>query len=178
MLPLTDLRVLDLTTVIFGPYTTQMLGDFGADVIKIEPPEGDLPRHLGPGQSPGMSSLYLGCNRNKRSVVLNLKREPADASVHNVRPQKMAALGFAPDPVMARNPKIVYGGLHGYWEDGPYGGRPAFDDVIQGESGVAGTFMARGGEPELMPTIVADKTAALLASTGLIAALLQRFRTD
>ncbi len=189
MLPLTDLRVLDLTTVIFGPYTTQMLGDFGADVIKIEPPEGDLTRHLGPGRSPGMSSLYLGCNRNKRSVVLDLKREPAkralwrliesaDAIVHNVRPQKMAALGFAPDPVMACNPKIVYGGLHGYWEDGPYGGRPAFDDVIQGESGVAGTFMARGGEPELMPTIVADKTAALLASTGLIAALLQRFRTD
>ena len=132
MLPLTDLRVLDLTTVIFGPYTTQMLGDFGADVIKIEPPEGDLTRHLGPGRSPGMSSLYLGCNRNKRSVVLDLKREPAkralwrliesaDAIVHNVRPQKMAALGFAPDPVMARNPKIVYGGLHGYWEDGPYG---------------------------------------------------------
>ena len=90
----------------------------------------------------------------------------------------MAALGFAPDPVMTRNPKIVYGGLHGYWEDGPYGGRPAFDDVIQGESGVAGTFMARDGEPELIPTIVADKTAALLASTGLIAALLQRFRTD
>jgi crotonobetainyl-CoA:carnitine CoA-transferase CaiB-like acyl-CoA transferase len=79
---------------------------------------------------------------------------------------------------MACNSKIVYGGLHGYWEDGPYGGRPAFDDVIQGESGIAGTFMARDGEPELMPTIVADKTAALLASTGLIAALLQRFRTD
>ena len=102
MLPLTDLRVLDLTTVIFGPYTTQMLGDFGADVIKIEPPEGDLTRHLGPGRSPGMSSLYLGCNRNKRSVVLDLKREPAkralwrliesaDAIVHNVRPQKMAS---------------------------------------------------------------------------------------
>jgi crotonobetainyl-CoA:carnitine CoA-transferase CaiB-like acyl-CoA transferase len=189
MLPLTDLRILDLTTVIFGPYTTQMLGDFGADVIKIEPPDGDLTRHLGPGRSPGMSSLYLGCNRNKRSVILDLKREPAkralwrliesaDAIVHNVRPQKMAALGFAPDPVMACNSKIVYGGLHGYWEDGPYGGRPAFDDVIQGESGIAGTFMARDGEPELMPTIVADKTAALLASTGLIAALLQRFRTD
>ena len=187
-LPLSDLRVLDLTTVIFGPYTTQMLGDFGADVIKVEPPSGDLTRHLGPARNPGMSSLFLGCNRNKRSLVLDLKRAPAktalwrliegaDLIVHNIRPQKMAALGFDPDAVLARNPKIVYGGLHGYWEEGPYGGRPAFDDVIQGESGIAGTFVARGDDPVLMPTIVADKTAALLASAGLIAAILHRFRT-
>ena len=187
-LPLSDLRILDLTSVIFGPYTTQMLGDFGADVIKVEPPAGDLTRHLGPARNPGMSSLFLGCNRNKRSLVLDLKRAPAkkalwrliegaDLIVHNIRPQKIAALGFEPDTVLSRNRNIVYGSLHGYWEEGPYGGRPAFDDVIQGESGIAGTFVARGGDPVLMPTIVADKTAALLASTGLMAALLHRFRT-
>ncbi len=188
MLPLAGMRVLDLTTVIFGPYTTQMLGDFGADVIKIEPPGGDMTRDIGFGRNPGMSSLYLGCNRNKRSIVLDLKRDNAkqalwrlidgaDLFVHNVRPQKIAGLGFDPDAVLKRNPQIIYGSLHGYREEGPYGGMPAYDDVIQGQSGVAGTFEARDGAPVLVPTIVADKTAALLASTGLMAAVVQRLRT-
>ena len=188
-LPLSGIRVLDITSIIYGPYTTQILGDLGADVIKIEPPEGDATRVLGPARNPGMSAVFLGSNRNKRSLVLDLKKpaarealwrlvDGADALVHNMRPQKMAAFGFDADAVMARNPKIVYGGLHGYREDGPYAGRPAYDDVIQGESGFAGTFMARDGAPVLAPTIVADKSAALLASTGLVAALLQKFRTD
>src|SRR3546814_1868669 len=101
----------------------------------------------------------------------------ADAIVHNMRPQKMAALGFGPDAVLARQPGIVYGGLHGYREDGPYAERPAYDDVIQGESGFAGAFQERDGAPMLAPTVVADKSAALLASTGLVAALFQRLRT-
>lgn len=187
-LPLSGFRVLDLTSVIFGPYTTQVLGDFGADVIKIEPPEGDPTRVLGPARNPGMAAVFLGANRNKRSLVLDLKTEPAKAAlwrlidgadmiVHNIRPQKIAALGFDPDAVLARNPKIIYGGLHGYREDGPYGGRPAYDDVIQGESGLAGAFTERDGAPMLMPTVVADKSAALLAASGLVAALVQRLRT-
>ncbi len=187
-LPLSGIRVLDVTSIIYGPYTTQILGDLGADVIKIEPPEGDATRQIGPSRNPGMGAVFLGANRNKRSLVLDLKKpaavaamwrliDGADALVHNMRPQKMAALGFDPDTVMARNPRIVYGGLHGYREDGPYGRRPAYDDVIQGESGFAGTFTMRDGAPMLAPTVVADKSAALLAATGLVAAMVQRLRT-
>lgn len=187
-LPLSGLRVIDLTTVIYGPYTTQMLGDFGADVIKIEAPGGDLTRDIGVARTPKMTALFLGSNRNKRSIVLDLKLKAAKAAlwrlidgadmlVHNIRPQKMAKLGFDPDSVLKRNEKIVYGALLGYREDGPYGGMPAYDDVIQGQSGLAGTFQARDGEPALMPTIVADKTAALLAANGLLAAVIQQLRT-
>lgn len=187
-LPLSGFRILDMTTVIFGPYTTMMLGDFGAEVIKIEPPGGDMTRTIGPTRNPGMSSLFLGANRNKKSIELDLKCDAAkealwrlvdsaDVLVHNVRPQAIARLGFDPDSVLARNPKIIYGALHGYREEGPYGGRPAYDDVIQGESGLAGTFTARDGAPVLNPSVIADKTAALLASTGLMAAFVQRLRT-
>jgi len=184
-LPLSGLRVLDLTTVIYGPYATQMLADFGADVIKVEPPEGDMTRAIGPRRNPDMAALYLGSNRNKRSIVLDLKQEnardalwrlidTADVFVHNIRPHKIAALGFDPDAVLKRNKGIVYGALLGYREDGRYGGMPAYDDVIQGQSGIAGTFIARDGEPALIPTIAADKTAALLASNGLLAGVIQR----
>ncbi|MGI9494088.1 MAG: CaiB/BaiF CoA transferase family protein [Geminicoccaceae bacterium] len=187
-LPLSGLRVLDLTTVIYGPYTTQMLGDFGADVIKIETPGGDMTRDIGVSRNPKMTALFMGSNRNKRSVVLDLKRgearaafwrliNGADVLVHNIRPQKMAKLGFDPNTVLARRPAIVYGALLGYREDGPYGGMPAYDDVIQGQSGLAGTFAARDGEPVLIPTIVADKTAGLLASNGILAAVIQRLVT-
>ena len=184
-LPLSGLRVLDLTSVIYGPYATQVLGDFGADVIKIEPPEGDMVRDIGPARNPKMSALFLGSNRNKRSLVLDLKRttdkkalwrliDGADVFAHNMRPNKIVALGFDPDAVLAHNPRIIYGGLHGYREDGPYAGMPAYDDVIQGQSGLVGAFMARDGEPALMPTIIADKTAALLASNGIMAAIIRR----
>lgn len=187
-LPLSGLRVLDLTTVIFGPYATQILGDFGADVIKIEAPEGDLTRDIGPTKHPKMASLYLGSNRNKRSVVLDLKRdaaktalwkliEDADVFVHNIRPQKIAKLGFDADAVLEKNPAIVYGGLHGYGEAGPYGGQPAYDDVIQGQSGLAGTFWARDGAPVMVPTIAADKTAGLMAVGGLLAGVIRRLVT-
>ena len=180
--------MLDLTTYVFGPYATQILGDFGADVIKIEAPDGDVTRVIGPARNPGMSAIFLGCNRNKRSIVLDLKRETARAAlwrlidgadmfVHNIRPQKIAGLGFTPDAVRERNPRIVYGGLHGYGERGPYGGRPAYDDVIQGQSGIAGLFTVRDGAPQLVPSAIADKNAALIASSGLVAAYVQRLRT-
>lgn len=188
-LPLEGMRVLDLTSILFGPYATQVLGDLGADVIKIEAPGGDPTRAIGPARNPGMAAAYLGCNRNKRSIVLDLKRDAArdalwrlidgaDFFVHNVRPQKMAALGFTPDAVMARRDTIIYGALHGYLTAGPYAGRPAYDDVIQGECGLAAAFLARDGEPAFAPTVVADKSAGMAAAAGLIAALVQRLRTQ
>ena len=132
--------------------------------------------------------LFRGVNRNKRSLVLNLKKpeaktalwkliEDADIIIHNIRPQKIAALGFDPDTVLSKNPKIIYVGLHGYREDGPYGGQPAFDDVIQGQSGIAGAFVARDGEASLVPTVMADKSVGLLASTGLLAAYIKSLKT-
>lgn len=187
-LPLAGLRVLDLTSILFGPYATQLLGDLGADVIKIEAPAGDTIRAVGPARTRGMAVGFLGCNRNKRSVVLDLKTpaarealwrlvDGADAFVHNVRPQKMTALGFDADAVLARKPDIVYGALHGYLEEGPYGGRPAYDDVIQAECGIAGAFAARDGKPAFAPSVIADKSAGLMASSGLLAALVKRLRT-
>ena len=187
-LPLGGVRVLDLTTIVFGPYATQLLADFGADVIKIEAPGGDPVRHVGVSRNPGMGALFLSANRNKRSVVLDLKRPAAkealqrligsaDMFVHNIRPEKISSLGFGPDDVLERNPQIIYGGLHGYREDGLYGGRPAYDDVIQGASGVAGLFQQRDGEPQLVPSVIADKNAGLMASNGLVAGYVKRLRT-
>ena len=187
-LPLAGIRVLEVTTTVFGPYTCQLLGDLGADVIKIEPPAGDATRDIGPMRSPKMGALFLGSNRNKRSVVLDLKTERgasalwsliegADVFVHNMRAKKIKALGFGPDPVRARNNQIVYAGLHGYLEEGPYGDRPAYDDVIQGQAGIAGTFQVRDGEPAVVPSIMADKTAALMAVNGILAAVIKRART-
>ena len=187
-LPLSGLRVLDLTTTVFGPYTTQILGDFGADVIKIEAPGGDTLRNVEPSRSPGMGAVFLGTNRNKRSVLLDLKQENArealwqlvdgaDAFIHNMRPQKITDLGFDHEAVMARNPRIIYTDLLGYLPEGPYGGRPAYDDVVQGECGFAATFAARDGAPVLAPSVVVDKNAALIAVNGIMAAFLQRART-
>ena len=110
-LPLEGVKILDLTTVVMGPFATQVLGDFGAEIIKIEEPGGDITRVIGPARNSGMASLYMGSNRNKKSLVLNLKKEEAkkalwklieeaDIFIHNIRPQKIAALGFDPDNVL------------------------------------------------------------------------------
>ncbi|MDD9876136.1 MAG: CoA transferase [Magnetovibrio sp.] len=187
-LPLSGLRVLDLTTTLAGPYASQILGDFGADVIKIEAPGGDGIRDAGPARNPGMSAVFLGLNRNKRSVELDLKSKPArqalwrlvdgaDVFLHAIRPQKIAALSFSPDAVMARKPDIVYGALHGYREDGPYGGRPAYDDVVQGEAGITATFAARDGAPAMVPSSFVDKSTGLITANGLLAAVVRRLRT-
>lgn len=187
-LPLDDVRILDLTTIVYGPYATQTLGDFGAEVVKVEAPGGDAVRQMGPRRTPHMGAVFLGMNRNKKSIVLDLKRaaardalwrlvDGADVFVHNIRPQKILKLGFDPDRVMARNPGIVYAGLYGYRDGGPYAGQPAYDDVIQGQAGLAGAFHARDGAPNLIPTIAADKISGLLASNGILAALLQRRNT-
>ena len=187
-MPLAGIRVLELTTTILGPYASQLLGDLGADVIKIEEPSGDATRDIGPTRSPRMGVLFLGSNRSKRSVVLNLKTERgastlwklidgADVFLHNMRAKKIEALGFGPDSVCARNDQIVYAGLHGYLKEGPYGDRPAYDDVIQGESGIAGTFQLRDGEPAVVPSVMADKVAAVMAVNGILAAIIKRTRT-
>ncbi|GAB4233167.1 MAG: CoA transferase [Methyloligellaceae bacterium] len=187
-MPLAGFRILDLTTTVFGPYTTQLLGDFGADVIKIEAPGGDALRGIEPARHDGMGALFLGTNRNKRSLLLDLRREEAraalwkliagaDALVHNMRPAKIAALGFSPEGVMQANARIVYAALVGYLSDGPYAGRPAYDDAMQGECGMAATFAMRDGEPALAPSVSVDKTAALMAASAILAALLKRQRT-
>ena len=186
--PLTGIRILDLSGVVAGPLATQMLGDMGADVIKIEAPEGDPPRYTGPARSAGMAALFMGLNRSKRSLVLDLKRAGtkdalwrliagADVFVHSMRPQKIEKLGFGDEVVRARNPRVVYAAIHGYRDGGPYSGQPAYDDVIQGQSGVAALMSEIAGEPRYAPTILADKTTALSLVGGISAALYAREKT-
>ncbi|AGW93182.1 CaiB/BaiF CoA-transferase family protein [Cupriavidus sp. DF5525] len=187
MLPLAGIRVVDLSTVVMGPYASQWLADLGAEVIKIEPPEGDSTRRTGPAAEPGMAAIFLGVNRSKRSVVLDLKQPAAQAALdrvlagadvlmHSMRPQKLAALGLAPDDVIARHPDLVFVSLLGFAEDGPYGGRPAYDDIIQGLSGNAALMAAQTGESRYFPTIAADKTSGLVAALSVCAALAGRAR--
>jgi crotonobetainyl-CoA:carnitine CoA-transferase CaiB-like acyl-CoA transferase len=188
MLPLQGLRILDLSTVVLGPYASQILAEYGADVIKIETPEGDSTRHTGPSTEEGMGAIFLGVNRGKRSVVLDLKTEAgrdamlrlvdtADALMHSIRPQKLAAIGLDPATLRKRCPKLVFVGLHGFAEAGPYGGQPAYDDIIQGMSGCAALMHAQVGQPLYFPTIAADKTTGLVAAHAILAALLKRERT-
>lgn len=185
MLPLKNIKVIDLTTVAMGPLASMWLGDFGADVIKIEAPEGDSTRQTGPSIEPGMAATFLNTNRNKRSVVLDLKQanarealhrlvDTADVFMHNIRPQKLAKLGLEPEVLTARNPRLVYAGLHGFGEAGPYGGRPAYDDIIQGLSGCADLMRRATGEAQYFPTITADKTTGLIAAMAILAALAGR----
>ncbi|MEY2995148.1 MAG: hypothetical protein RL357_2083 [Pseudomonadota bacterium] len=187
-LPLSGLRVLDLSTVIFGPYAAQWLGDFGAEVIKVEAPGGDSTRRLGPSLEPDMAAGFLGSNRNKQSIGLDLKTQEgrealgrlvatADVFLHNMRPQKIAALGFDAETLCQQHPRLVYASLHGYGEGGPYAGRPAYDDVIQGQSGLANLFQLRGGPPAYAPTVMADKTSAVVAAMAVMGALVQRQTT-
>ena len=185
--PLAGIRVLDLTTVLLGPYATQMLGDHGADVIKIESPEGDSTRAIGPVVEPGMAATFIGANRSKRSVVLDLKQpaardallsliDGADVLLYNMRPQKMAALGLSPQALRARNAALIVVAIHGFSEHGPYAGRPAYDDIIQGLCGLAALSQLQGGAPAYMPTVVADKTCALFATQAVLMALVARAR--
>jgi crotonobetainyl-CoA:carnitine CoA-transferase CaiB-like acyl-CoA transferase len=183
--PLCGIRVIDLTTVAMGPLASQWLGDLGADVIKVEAPGGDSTRQTGPSIEPGMAALFLSTNRNKRSIVLDLKSESgrealmtlvdgADVFMHNIRPQKLARLGLGPQALQVRNPRLIYAGLHGFGEAGQYGGKPAYDDIIQGLSGCADLMARQNGEPKYFPTITADKTTGLVAAVAILAALTGR----
>ncbi|MGO4815211.1 CaiB/BaiF CoA transferase family protein [Cupriavidus sp. 2MCAB6] len=187
MLPLSGIRVIDLSTVVMGPYASQWLADLGAEVIKVEPPEGDSTRRTGPAAEDGMSAIFLGVNRSKKSVALNLKLPAAQAAlerllasadvfVHSMRPQKLGGLGLEPAAVMARHPRLVYVSLLGFAEEGPYGGRPAYDDIIQGLSGNAALMAAQTGTVRYFPTIAADKTSGLVAALSISAALAGRER--
>lgn len=189
MLPLAGIRVIDLSTVVMGPYASQWLADLGAEVIKVEPPEGDSTRRTGPAAEAGMAAIFLGVNRSKKSIVLDLKQPAAQAALdrllagadvlmHSMRPQKLAALGLAPADVKARHPQLVYVSLLGFAEEGPYGGRPAYDDIIQGLSGNAALMAAQTGSSRYFPTIAADKTSGLVAALSICAALAGRARGD
>ncbi|KAB2920795.1 MAG: CoA transferase [Hyphomicrobiaceae bacterium] len=189
MIPLLKgLRILDLTAVILGPYATQILGDLGAEVIKIEPPDGDSMRPVAPVAEPGMSAIFANNNRNKRSVALDLKSAAgkaalmklvptADAFVHNMRQEALDKLGFTFNAVRAANPKIIYAAAVGYGRHGRYAGKPAYDDVIQAASGFAGLFQMRDGAPLYAPSIAADKVSGIHLAYAVMAALLYRERT-
>jgi crotonobetainyl-CoA:carnitine CoA-transferase CaiB-like acyl-CoA transferase len=187
--PLDGIKILELTAVVLGPWACQMLGDMGADVIKIEAPYGDSNRSLGAVRNTkGMAALYLTCNRNKRSLVLDLKKpvardallklvETADVLIHNNRPQVMDKLKLDYDTLKAINPKLIYCGSYGYAKNGPYGAKGALDDSIQAVSGVAMLNKMVLGEPRYLPTIVCDKTTAMAVVQAVLAALFHRERT-
>ena len=187
--PLDGVRVLDLTTVVMGPYATQILADFGADVLKLEPPDGDIVRLNGPARSPGMGHIFLNTNRNKRSIALDLKQpagrdaalalaKTSDALIYNIRPQAMARLGLAYEEVRAVNPRIIYVGAFGYSQRGPYAARPAYDDLIQAASGVPWLMQQSGADqPRYVPATYADRTVGLHLANAVTTALFARERT-
>lgn len=186
--PLAGIRVLDLTQFVLGPVATQILGDMGADILKIESPQGDQNRFIGPSRHPGMAALYLGMNRNKRSAVLDLKTAKArdmlyrmvasaDVFVHSLRADAAERLGVAYADIRARNPRIVYASAPGYRSDGPRRNRPAYDDVIQGESGIAGMNQLAYGEPRYLPTVIADKFCGYVLASSIGMALFHRERS-
>jgi crotonobetainyl-CoA:carnitine CoA-transferase CaiB-like acyl-CoA transferase len=187
--PLQGVRVLDLTTVVMGPYATMILGDFGADVIKVEPPGGDVMRFAWPFRHPGMGSIYLNVNRNKRSIVLDLKQqaaleaclklaEKADVVVYNIRPQAMARLGLSYEKLRSINPRIIYVGCFGYSQRGPYAAKAAYDDMIQGASGLPWLLHKQGApEPRYAPMIVADRSVGQQVASAVSAALYYREKT-
>jgi len=172
-----------------GPYATQYMGDFGADVIKVEPPSGDLVRNAGPSRSPAMGPLFLNANRSKRSVVLNLKSPEgrellldlcrgADVLVYNVRPAAMKRLGLSWEEVRTVNPRLIYAGLYGYGQQGRYAMRPAYDDLIQGGATLSHLFMLSGStEPRYVPAAIADRVVGLTALGGILAAIIERNRS-
>ena len=186
--PLQGVRVIDLTSVMLGPFATMILGEMGADIIKIEPPGGDIGRWTGAAKTPGMSASFMLKGRNKRSVVLDLKnpaaREPlrrlvesADVFVHNIRPKAAERLGIDYETIASWKPDIVYAAATGYGEDGPYVDKPAYDDLIQGASGMAALNGAVTGTPRYGPTVLADKTTGLFLSNAIAMALFHRERT-
>jgi len=184
--PLEGVRVLDLTTVVMGPYATQILADLGADVVKVEPPEGDVMRYAWPFRHPGMGHIFLNANRNKRSVVLDLKKadahqaclalaRQADVLVYNIRPQAMARLDLSYEKIRSINEKIIYVGCFGYSQRGPYAARAAYDDLIQGAAGIPWLLHKQGAaEPRYAPIIVADRSVGQQVASAVSAALYYR----
>ncbi|OGA48622.1 MAG: hypothetical protein A3F74_22740 [Betaproteobacteria bacterium RIFCSPLOWO2_12_FULL_62_58] len=187
--PLEGIRVVDMSSVVVGPMVTQVLADYGAEVVKIEPPGGDHARGLaGRGRTKGMSSKFLHLNRNKRSIALDLKQPQgfevliklirrADVLIWNMRPAAMNALGLDYESVRAINSRIIYCGIVGFGSKGRYAGKPAYDPIIQGMGGIAALFHRATGEPRYVPIVMADKNAGLVATQMLLLALFARERT-
>jgi crotonobetainyl-CoA:carnitine CoA-transferase CaiB-like acyl-CoA transferase len=186
--PLRGVRILDLTTVVMGPSATQILGDLGADVVKIETPAGDTMRLIGPWKNAGMGPLFLQANRNKRSVVLDLKSpvgkaaivglaKKADVLVSNVRPQGLQRLGLDYESVRIDNPSIIYCVAVGYGSEGPQAGKAVYDDLMQAASGIAGLFGAVDGEPRYAPVNICDRVVGLYVANAITSALYHRAMT-
>ena len=186
---LEGVNVVDLTSVLMGPFATQLLGDMGADVVKVEPPSGDTSRNVGAARHRGMAGGFLHVNRNKRAIVLDLKQaqgreallrlvERADVLVYNVRPQAMARLHLTYADVAAVNPRIIYVGMFGYGQRGPYGAKPAYDDLIQGAVGIPSLVATVGdGVPRYVPVTMIDRTVGTAAVGHIAAALYRREKT-
>lgn len=186
---LDGIRVIDLTTVILGPWAAQMLGDMGADVIKVETPAGDTTRQVGEARTPGMAAFFMATNRNKRSIVLDLRRDEgrdalfqlvgtADVFIHNMRPAVAAKLGLNDQKFMEAYPDLIYVKTYGFRSDGPMANKPAYDDIIQAASGITDlqTITSEGAQPRFVPTIMADKTSSFHVVSGVLAALFHRSR--
>ncbi len=183
-------RILDLTSVVLGPFATQLLADMGADVIKVENPGGDIMRHAGPMRNPGMGPIYMTINRNKRAMTLDLSSAgakeilrrlvaTADVFFHNIRAGGMKRLGFDYESVKAIKHDIVYAHAVGFASGGHYEGRQAYDDLVQAASGLTTMLPRQDGSkaPRYIPGLVADKTTGLFASNAILAALLHKERT-
>ncbi|CAN5353738.1 CoA transferase [soil metagenome] len=186
--PLHGIKVLEIASIVLGPLATQYLGDMGADVIKIEPPEGDLTRSLGPQRHAGMSAVFLNCNRNKRSIVLDLRLPSdqellyemvaqSDVLVHSIRSTAAERMGFGYAKLAAINPKLVYCHVKGFSDEGIYAGKPAYDDVIQALCGLASLQTVIAGEPRYVPSILADKISSVHAAYAVMLGLFHRERT-
>jgi crotonobetainyl-CoA:carnitine CoA-transferase CaiB-like acyl-CoA transferase len=187
--PLQGIRILDLTSVVVGPVSTWRLGQYGAEIIKVENPEGDLMRGLG-GLSPTgqHSGTYLHLNRGKRNICIDLKKPgatevmdrliaSADVIVANMRPQALQKLGIDADSVRSRFPEKIYCLITGYGTDGPYAGLPTYDSVVQGVTGMAGLFMQRDGAPNYVPMLICDHVAGEIAAGAILAAVIQQQAT-
>jgi crotonobetainyl-CoA:carnitine CoA-transferase CaiB-like acyl-CoA transferase len=186
--PLAGVRVVDLTAMVMGPYCTQIMADLGADVIKVEPPEGDNTRYVSVGPAPGMSGVFVNVNRGKRSVVLDLRSDAgrtalrrlagrSDVFIHSMRAKAIAKLGFDYAQVAALNPAIVYTNCYGYGRRGPDRDLTAYDDTIQAECGLPAVQQLLTGEASYVGTIMADKVAGLTALYATMMALFHRART-
>lgn len=186
--PLAGVKVLDLTTVVMGPAATQILGDLGADVIKVENPGGDTMRAIGPFRHEGMGPLFLQSNRNKRSVLLDLKSAEGraallelaartDVLVSNIRPQALQRLGLTYEALQSVNPKMIFCTAVGYGTDGPEAGKAVYDDLMQAASGIAGLFRAVDGAPRYAPVNLCDRVVGLYLVIAILGALHHRHAT-
>lgn len=188
-LPLSGVRILDLTSAVVGPYATQVLADFGAEVVKLEQKSGDIIRWIsGRSRTPGMSGKFMHMNRNKRSIALNLKTDSgrqallklarnSDVFVHNMRSAAIKKLGLTFDDLKAVNPKLIYCNIVGFGSKGPYADQPAYDSILQGGTGLSSLFAANGGEPRYVPYVVIDRSCALMVVNAILVSMWANAKT-